>query len=276
MVAGRAPGTGGAGAAGRRSRPRGRGHHRHGERTRPSARRPGVVRIEGNRRPPGLGARHMPSSCSTNPWTCRGRRHRCDRDLLPARQRPTRCDASGRCPPPDSAAAISATPIPHHRRASSPPSATAAPGSRASRRTPASSTSPTGRTAACTASTPAHGRVERVGQLPTKPGESLLGVATDSAGNVYVGAPQTGIIYRIDAEPTGRRRLQAAQGRGGVRIGRGGSQRARLRRQRAPLDLGRRRKRGVPRGPEGRHRRRCSPRATPWCRTTPRCRCAST
>ena len=45
----------------------------------------------------------------------------------------------------------------------------------------------------------ATGRVERVGQLPTKPGESLLGVATDSAGNVYVAAPQTGIIYRIDA-----------------------------------------------------------------------------
>jgi sugar lactone lactonase YvrE len=49
----------------------------------------------------------------------------------------------------------------------------------------------------------ATGRVERVGQLPTKPGESLLGVAADSAGNVYVGAPQTGIIYRIDAAALG-------------------------------------------------------------------------
>lgn len=49
----------------------------------------------------------------------------------------------------------------------------------------------------------ATGRVERVGQLPTKPGESLLGVATDSAGNVYVGAPETGIIYRIDAARLG-------------------------------------------------------------------------
>ena len=48
------------------------------------------------------------------------------------------------------------------------------------------------------------GRVERVGQLPTKPGESLLGVATDSAGNVYVGAPETGIIYRIKAAKLGK------------------------------------------------------------------------
>lgn len=47
------------------------------------------------------------------------------------------------------------------------------------------------------------GRVERVGQLPTKPGEALLGVATDSAGNVYVGAPQTGLVYRIDAARLG-------------------------------------------------------------------------
>ena len=49
----------------------------------------------------------------------------------------------------------------------------------------------------------ANGQVTRVGQLPTKPGESLLGVATDSAGSVYVGAPETGIIYRIDAKRLG-------------------------------------------------------------------------
>ena len=47
------------------------------------------------------------------------------------------------------------------------------------------------------------GAVERVGQLPTKPGEALLGVATDSAGSVYVGAPATGLIYRIDAKRLG-------------------------------------------------------------------------
>ena len=47
------------------------------------------------------------------------------------------------------------------------------------------------------------GRVQRVGQLPTKPGEALLGVATDSAGNVYIGAPQTGLVYRIDAARLG-------------------------------------------------------------------------
>ena len=50
----------------------------------------------------------------------------------------------------------------------------------------------------------ATGRVERVGQLPTKPGEALLGVAADTAGNIYVGAPQTGIIYRIDAAKLGK------------------------------------------------------------------------
>ena len=48
------------------------------------------------------------------------------------------------------------------------------------------------------------GQVQRVGQLPTKPGESLLGVATDSAGSVYIGAPETGIIYRIDAARLGK------------------------------------------------------------------------
>jgi len=47
------------------------------------------------------------------------------------------------------------------------------------------------------------GDVERVGQLPTKPGEALLGVATDSAGSVYVGAPATGLVYRIDAARLG-------------------------------------------------------------------------
>lgn len=50
----------------------------------------------------------------------------------------------------------------------------------------------------------ADGRVARVGQLPTKPGEALLGVAADSAGNIYVGAPQTGLIYRIDADRLGK------------------------------------------------------------------------
>jgi sugar lactone lactonase YvrE len=50
----------------------------------------------------------------------------------------------------------------------------------------------------------ATGSVVRVGQLPTKPGESLLGIATDSGGSVYIGAPETGIIYRIDASKLGK------------------------------------------------------------------------
>ncbi len=49
----------------------------------------------------------------------------------------------------------------------------------------------------------ATGAVARVGQLPTKPGEVLLGVAADAAGNVYVGAPASGIIYRIRATRLG-------------------------------------------------------------------------
>jgi sugar lactone lactonase YvrE len=48
------------------------------------------------------------------------------------------------------------------------------------------------------------GQVTRVGQLPTKPGEALLGVATDSSGSVYIGAPETGLIYRIDATRLGK------------------------------------------------------------------------
>ena len=41
------------------------------------------------------------------------------------------------------------------------------------------------------------GSVTRVGQLPLKPGTSILGLAADSAGNVYAAVPDEGTIYRI-------------------------------------------------------------------------------
>jgi sugar lactone lactonase YvrE len=42
-----------------------------------------------------------------------------------------------------------------------------------------------------------------VGQLPTKPGTAILGVAADSAGNIYAAIPDAGIIYRVDAARLG-------------------------------------------------------------------------
>ncbi len=52
---------------------------------------------------------------------------------------------------------------------------------------------------------------ERVGQLPTKPGQSILGIATDSAGNVYAAVPDVGIVYRIDRGRLGANDFSAAK-----------------------------------------------------------------
>ena len=41
--------------------------------------------------------------------------------------------------------------------------------------------------------------VERVGQLPVKPGTTIFGVAADKAGNLYFAMPEAGIIYRANA-----------------------------------------------------------------------------
>jgi len=43
------------------------------------------------------------------------------------------------------------------------------------------------------------GSATRVGQLPTKPGTAILGLAADSAGNIYAAVPDAGVIYRVDA-----------------------------------------------------------------------------
>jgi len=40
--------------------------------------------------------------------------------------------------------------------------------------------------------------VERVGQLPTKPGTTIFGVAADKSGNLYFAIPEAGIVYRAD------------------------------------------------------------------------------
>jgi sugar lactone lactonase YvrE len=45
--------------------------------------------------------------------------------------------------------------------------------------------------------------VTRVGQLPTKPGTAILGLAADAAGNIYAAVPETGVIYRVDAARLG-------------------------------------------------------------------------
>jgi hypothetical protein len=46
--------------------------------------------------------------------------------------------------------------------------------------------------------------VERVGQLPTKPGTTIFGVAADKAGNLYFAIPESGIIYRAEGARLGR------------------------------------------------------------------------
>jgi sugar lactone lactonase YvrE len=50
---------------------------------------------------------------------------------------------------------------------------------------------------------PAAGRPEKVGQLPTKPGQAILGIEADSAGNLYAAVPDIGVVYRVDAARLG-------------------------------------------------------------------------
>lgn len=45
--------------------------------------------------------------------------------------------------------------------------------------------------------------VEKVGTLPIKAGDWILGVAADAAGNIYAAIPNSGTIYRIDATRLG-------------------------------------------------------------------------
>jgi sugar lactone lactonase YvrE len=47
------------------------------------------------------------------------------------------------------------------------------------------------------------GGATRVGQLPVKPGTSILGLAADSSGNIYAAVPDEGVVYRIDAARLG-------------------------------------------------------------------------
>jgi sugar lactone lactonase YvrE len=56
---------------------------------------------------------------------------------------------------------------------------------------------------------PAAGRPEKVGQLPTKPGQAILGIEADSAGNLYAAVPDIGVIYRVDAKRLGAKDFNA-------------------------------------------------------------------
>jgi sugar lactone lactonase YvrE len=46
-------------------------------------------------------------------------------------------------------------------------------------------------------------QVARVGQLPTKPGTAIYGIAADKAGNLYFAIPDPGIIYRASGARLG-------------------------------------------------------------------------
>jgi streptogramin lyase len=45
--------------------------------------------------------------------------------------------------------------------------------------------------------------VARVGQLPTKPGTTIYGIAADKTGNLYFAIPDPGIIYRVEGSRLG-------------------------------------------------------------------------
>jgi sugar lactone lactonase YvrE len=55
------------------------------------------------------------------------------------------------------------------------------------------------------------GGATRVGQLPTKPGTAILGLAADSAGNIYAAVPDEGVIYRVDAARLGAKDFAPAK-----------------------------------------------------------------
>ncbi len=55
------------------------------------------------------------------------------------------------------------------------------------------------------------GAVTKVGALPTKPGQSILGLAADREGNVYAAVPDAGIVYRVDAARLGAADFDAAK-----------------------------------------------------------------
>lgn len=47
------------------------------------------------------------------------------------------------------------------------------------------------------------GAAAKVGQLPTTPGQWILGITADSAGNLFFAVPETGTIWRVGAERLG-------------------------------------------------------------------------
>ena len=212
-----------------------------------------------------------------NPRPC-PRCHRCDRDLPACATR---------------SAPRGAAPCRRRRQRAATASAAAAPQLRIvatigdsasthrgrSRSTAARSTSPTGRTAAVYRRRRGHGQrrargpaADEAGQRPSSASPPMPPATSTSA------VPETGIIYRIDAAPTRRDRLRCrARTSKRLRHRRQGCQRPRLRRGRAPLDLGRRRRTSSITWARRAARRRSSRSGyTHGHRPTPRCPCAST
>jgi len=99
------------------------------------------------------------------------------------------------------------------------------------------------------------GSVTRVGQLPLKPGTSILGLAADSSGNLYAAVPDEGVIYRIAAARLGASDFNALKDARKFVTG-AGRQRPQPRQGRPSLDLGRRPERRLPRTALGRRRQR--------------------
>jgi sugar lactone lactonase YvrE len=51
----------------------------------------------------------------------------------------------------------------------------------------------------------------KVGAVPTKPGDAILGLATNATGDLFVAVPGSGIVYRIAAARLGARDFDAAK-----------------------------------------------------------------
>lgn len=58
---------------------------------------------------------------------------------------------------------------------------------------------------------PANPAPEKVGQLPTKPGTMLLGIAADSVGDLFFAVPDPGVVYRVAVGRLGARDFDPAR-----------------------------------------------------------------
>ncbi|MFI5235591.1 MAG: SMP-30/gluconolactonase/LRE family protein [Gemmatimonadales bacterium] len=58
---------------------------------------------------------------------------------------------------------------------------------------------------------PANPAPEKVGQLPLKPGTSILGAVTDSIGDLFFAVPDPGVIYRVAVDRIGAKNFNPAK-----------------------------------------------------------------